>query len=136
MSPLAVEAVPQTVGIKAKTLTETPAQTEVVEPESLEMKPIVPESKPAEATNGSNGANGTTPEATQNALPQGHEGHREPLKLSGAFDQFTSFDVTPVIGRKFVGVDLVKWLRAANLDEFLCDFAITIFQYSIVVFCA
>lgn len=51
--------------------------------------------------------------------------HREPLKLSGALDHFESFDVTPVIGREFVGVNLAKWLRAPNSDELLRDLAIT-----------
>src|ERR1700712_662072 len=30
--------------------------------------------------------------------------HKEPLKLSGALDHFENFDVTPTIGREFVGV--------------------------------
>lgn len=51
--------------------------------------------------------------------------HKEPLKLSGILDQFESFDVTPVIGREFVGVNLAKWLRAPNSDELLRDLAIT-----------
>ncbi|RFU34463.1 hypothetical protein B7463_g1868, partial [Scytalidium lignicola] len=51
--------------------------------------------------------------------------HKEPLKLGGALDQFEHFDVTPVIGREFVGVNLAKWLRAPNSDELLRDLAIT-----------
>jgi hypothetical protein len=50
---------------------------------------------------------------------------RAPLKLSGALDQFKSFDVTPVIGREFVDVDLVEWLNAPNSDELIRDLAIT-----------
>lgn len=50
---------------------------------------------------------------------------KEPLKLSGSLDHFQSFDVTPVIGREFVGVNLAKWLRAPNSDELLRDLAIT-----------
>lgn len=50
---------------------------------------------------------------------------KEPLKLSGALNHFQSFDVTPVIGREFVGVNLAKWLRAPNSDELLRDLAIT-----------
>jgi hypothetical protein len=52
-------------------------------------------------------------------------GHKEPLKLSGALDHFESFDVTPIIGREFVGVNLAKWLRAPNSDELIRDLAIT-----------
>ncbi len=51
--------------------------------------------------------------------------HKEPLKLSGALDHFESFDVTPTIGREFVGVNLAKWLRAPNSDELIRDLAIT-----------
>lgn len=51
--------------------------------------------------------------------------HKEPLKLSGALDHFEHFDVTPVIGREFIGVNLAKWLRASNSDELIRDLAIT-----------
>ena len=51
--------------------------------------------------------------------------HKEPLKLKGALDHFESFDVTPTIGREFVGVNLAKWLRAPNSDELIRDLAIT-----------
>lgn len=51
--------------------------------------------------------------------------HKEPLKLSGTLDHFESFDVTPTIGREFVGVNLAKWLRAPNSDELIRDLAIT-----------
>jgi hypothetical protein len=54
-----------------------------------------------------------------------HSNHKEPLKLSGALDHFESFDVTPTIGREFVGVNLAKWLRAPNSDELIRDLAIT-----------
>ncbi|PGH13581.1 hypothetical protein AJ79_03574 [Helicocarpus griseus UAMH5409] len=59
---------------------------------------------------------------------------REPLKLSGALDQFESFDVTPVIGREFKNVNLKKWLRAPNSDELIRDLAITISQRGVVFF--
>ncbi|CZR70197.1 related to taurine dioxygenase [Phialocephala subalpina] len=59
---------------------------------------------------------------------------KEPLKLSGALNHFQSFDVTPVIGREFVGVNLAKWLRAPNSDELLRDLAITISQRGVVFF--
>lgn len=57
--------------------------------------------------------------------PQSEAQHKEPLKLSGALDHFESFDVTPTIGREFVGVNLAKWLKAPNSDELIRDLAIT-----------
>ena len=50
---------------------------------------------------------------------------REPLKLSGVLDQYKSFDVTPIIGREFVDVNLKEWLEAPNSDELIRDLAIT-----------
>ena len=50
---------------------------------------------------------------------------KEPLELKGILDQYTSFDVTPVIGREFKNVDLAEWLKASNSDELLRDLAIT-----------
>jgi hypothetical protein len=118
MSPSAVETAQQAAEeIKAKTLPihdklqETPAQHE-----SLEVKPV-------ETSNGSNGTTGSA--AKPGALPERYEAHKEPLKLSGVLDQFSSFDITPVIGREYIGVDLAKWLRAPNSDELLRDLAIT-----------
>jgi hypothetical protein len=51
--------------------------------------------------------------------------YREPLQLKGVLDQFKSFDVTPVIGREFVDVNLKDLLRASNSDELIRDLAIT-----------
>jgi hypothetical protein len=51
--------------------------------------------------------------------------HKEPLQLKGALDQFKSFEVTPVIGREYIDVDLKEWLRAPNSDELIRDLAIT-----------
>jgi hypothetical protein len=51
--------------------------------------------------------------------------HRQPLQLKGVLDQFKSFDVTPVIGREFVDVNLKDLLRASNSDELIRDLAIT-----------
>ncbi|KAL2140144.1 hypothetical protein VTI28DRAFT_4226 [Corynascus sepedonium] len=70
----------------------------------------------------------------EEALPQRLEGHKEPLKLSGALDHIEHFDVTPVIGREYVNVDLVELLRAPNSDELLRDLAITISQRGVVFF--
>lgn len=122
MSLSAVETVPQPVeDIKVKTL---PVQVLEVQPEaeSLEVKPV----EPSNGANGANGANGhATAKQSHDALPQRLDGHKDPLKLSGVLDQFKHFDVTPVIGREFVGIDLVRWLRAPNSDELLRDLAIT-----------
>lgn len=52
-------------------------------------------------------------------------GRRQPLRLSGALDEFKSFDVAPVIGREFENADLAAWLEAPNSDELLRDLAIT-----------
>jgi hypothetical protein len=50
----------------------------------------------------------------------------EPLKLSGALDHFTQEETTPVIGREFIGVNIVDdLLNAENADERLRDLAIT-----------
>jgi hypothetical protein len=51
--------------------------------------------------------------------------HKEPLKLSGALDQYKSFDVTPIIGREFPEVSLKELLEAPNSDELLRELAIT-----------
>src|SRR4051812_10478439 len=125
MSPSAVETAQQAVEeIKTKTLPiHDKPQDAPAHAESLEVKPI-------HASNG-NGTNGSTPAAQHDVLPQRLEDHKEPLKLSGVLDQFTSFDVTPVIGREYVGVDLAKWLRAPNSDELLRDLAITSMSFSI-----
>jgi hypothetical protein len=129
MSPGAIEIAPQAVQeVITKVLpiqTVTEVTTPEPAPETLEVKPIdVPvvdalkeapaEAKPLAVSNGAS-----------DKLPARLENHVEPLKLSGALDQFNSFDVTPVIGREFSGVDLVKWLRAPNSDELLRDLAIT-----------
>jgi hypothetical protein len=60
---------------------------------------------------------------SSDSVAQGN--HREPLKLSGALDKFESFDVTPIIGREFVDVNLAEWIKAPNSDELLRDLAIT-----------
>ena len=97
MSPSAVESAQQAVeDIKAKVL---PVQQK---PTAIEAD--VPETE---------------------GLPKRLESHKEPLKLSGALEQSENFEVTPVIGREYVNVDLVEWLRAPNSDELLRDLAIT-----------
>lgn len=49
----------------------------------------------------------------------------QPLKLSGALDQYESFEVTPNIGKEFPKANLVEWLNAPNSDELLRELAIT-----------
>lgn len=61
----------------------------------------------------------------EETLPERLVGHKEPLKLSGALDQFEHFDVTPVIGREYVNVNLAELLRAPNSDDLIRDLAIT-----------
>ncbi|KAF2794619.1 taurine catabolism dioxygenase [Melanomma pulvis-pyrius CBS 109.77] len=70
----------------------------------------------------------------QTKQPEATPAHREPLQLKGVLDQFKSFDVTPVIGREFVDVNLKDLLRAPNSDELIRDLAITISQRGVVFF--
>lgn len=50
----------------------------------------------------------------------------EPLRLSGALDQFKHEETTPVIGREYLDVNIVDdLLNAKNSDERLRDLAIT-----------
>ncbi len=77
------------------------------------------------AINEKNSDNVSAPQNVEEALPARLEGHKEPLKLSGALDHLESFDVTPVIGREYANVDLVELLRAPNSDELIRDLAIT-----------
>lgn len=49
-----------------------------------------------------------------------------PLELSGALDGFEHDDLTPVIGREFINVNIVDdILNAPNADERLREVAIT-----------
>jgi hypothetical protein len=103
MAPSAVESVQQTVDdIKQKVLPTHEKQAT----SDIEVKPI--------QTSGGH-----------DAVAERLEGHKEPLKLSGALDHLEQFDVTPVIGREYANVDLVELLRASNSDELIRDLAIT-----------
>ena len=53
------------------------------------------------------------------------QNNHQPLKLSGALDQFESFHSTPCIGTEFPRAKLFEWLRAPNSDELIRDLAIT-----------
>ena len=59
--------------------------------------------------------------------------NKEPLQLSGALDQFKSFQSTPIIGQEFPDAKLVNWLTAPNSDELIRDLAIT--GLSLCTFC-
>lgn len=48
-----------------------------------------------------------------------------PYKISGALNEYESFEVTPVIGREFPKANLVEWLDAPNSDDLIRDLAIT-----------
>lgn len=103
----------------------SPSATESVAPiaEHIKQKIILDTKKEAPETD--NGATVGTTDLEEEQLPALETGHKTPLKLSGALDQFKQFDVTPVIGREFADVDLAEWLRAPNSDELLRDLAIT-----------
>ncbi|KAK7735550.1 hypothetical protein SLS53_007463 [Cytospora paraplurivora] len=59
----------------------------------------------------------------------------EPLKLSGALEQFEYEDTTPAIGREFINVNIVDdLLNSPKADELLRDLAINISQRGVVFF--
>lgn len=70
-------------------------------------------------------------DASVNTQPSKQNGNgaytkREPLKQSGALDQFKHEDATPVIGREFPTINIVDdILNASNADELVRDLAIT-----------
>lgn len=59
--------------------------------------------------------------STKSELPVG----RQPLKPSGALDQFKKIDLTPIIGTEFPDVSLASLINAPNADELLKELAIT-----------
>ena len=50
---------------------------------------------------------------------------KTPLKLTGALDNFESFDLTPTIGKEFPKANLAEWLQAPNADDLIRDLAVT-----------
>lgn len=113
MSPSVVpEEVTQPQTIKEKVLSVLPNHTNGTDEHNKE-------ANCTKETNGTRAAVPTNGHASQ------HSQHRPPLKPSGALDKFKHFDVTPVIGREYVDVDLKEWLRAENSDELIRDLAIT-----------
>ena len=109
-----------------------PSVTDTIVPEVEHLKQkLVPDTEVKSPEHNNGGAVGSSvidndkDDVAVDGLPKVLTGHREPLKLSGALDQFKYFDSTPIIGREFVDVDLAEWLRAPNSDELLRDLAIT-----------
>lgn len=96
-----------------------PSAVETAQPTAADIKAkLTINEKPTDAV--------YAPQNVDEDLPVRLEGHKEPLKLSGALDHLESFDVTPVIGREYAAsVDLVELLRAPNSDELIRDLAIT-----------
>ena len=105
---------PQENDVPPKEESEVPVTSEV---DVQDAAPIVEPAKVVESDD-------TAAEHVEE-LPEVLTGHREPLKLSGALDEFEKFDVTPIIGREFVNVNLAEWLRAPNSDDLIRDLAIT-----------
>lgn len=68
------------------------------------------------------------------AIPVPGTKHKDPLKPTGLLDKYGHFDVTPIIGREFVDVDLAEWLRAPNSDDLIRELAITISRRGVVFF--
>ncbi|KAF4451848.1 TfdA family Taurine catabolism dioxygenase TauD [Fusarium austroafricanum] len=66
--------------------------------------------------------------------PPVRSGHREPLESGGSFDQFEHVDLTPIIGREYLDIDLASILRASNSNELIRDLAIIISQRGVVFF--
>ncbi|KAI8961008.1 TauD-domain-containing protein [Daldinia sp. FL1419] len=110
-----------------------PSATEAVTPiaEHIKQKILPDAQKESQKVEDSLAVGETSLEEEQ---PKLETNHKEPLKLSGALDQFKQFDVTPVIGKEFIDVDLAEWLRAPNSDELIRDLAITISQRGVVFF--
>ncbi|KAK7935038.1 hypothetical protein PG985_000533 [Apiospora marii] len=67
--------------------------------------------------------------------PESATQYPKPLQLSGALDKFAYEETTPVIGREYLGVNIVDdLLSATNADELLRDLAITISRRGVVFF--
>ena len=83
--------------------------------------------------NGEHSAAGLRPSNREDPVNDEHKNgqnpkegkYPQPLKLSGALDQFESFHSTPIIGTEFPKANPVEWLRAPNSDELIRDLAVT-----------
>jgi len=59
-------------------------------------------------------------------VPKPHQnGVYHSLELSGALEEYTQFELTPIIGTKLEDIDLHAILHAANCDAKIRDIAIT-----------
>lgn len=58
----------------------------------------------------------------------------KPLVLSGALDHIKQFDVTTIIGREFVDVQVKDLINSPDADALLRDLAITVSQRGVVFF--
>lgn len=75
----------------------------------------------------------TTPEATAPTLTSIKSGkvnntrssYKEPLVSTGSLDSFTSFEVTPTIGREYPTLQLSDVMSSPNRDNLVRDLAIT-----------
>ncbi|OTB15150.1 hypothetical protein K445DRAFT_318532 [Daldinia sp. EC12] len=114
----------------------SPSATEAVAPiaEHIKQKVIPDTKKEAQESPKVESSLAVGETDLEDEQPKLETNHKEPLKLSGALDQFKQFDVTPVIGREYIDVDLAEWLRAPNSDELLRDLAITVSQRGVVFF--
>lgn len=65
------------------------------------------------------------PSAVETELPIHTRKSPGPLQLSGALNEYDSFDVTPAIGREFPKANVVDWLNAPNSDALIRDLAVT-----------
>jgi len=107
-------------------VTDAPAEEAVQPPAEASVTDAPQEATSNKANGHSNGhTTEAPPEPAEEQLPKVYTNHKEPLKLSGALDQYSSFDVTPVIGREFPQASLAEWLKAPNSDELIRDLAIT-----------
>jgi len=59
---------------------------------------------------------------------------REPLKQTGALDQYASFEVTPVIGREYPDLSLTALLTAPNSDDLIRELAVIISERGVAFF--
>lgn len=55
-----------------------------------------------------------------------------PLKPTGALDSYTFREETPVLGRTYTDLDIVKVIESDNADELIRELAIIISQRNVV----
>lgn len=89
------------------------------------MAPSVADARPAQAQFQKIHVQEHVSKVQQTETVSGPTLKREPMKTTGALDDFESFDMTPAIGREFPNANLAHWLQAPNADELLRDLAVT-----------